>query len=186
VIDDFHYIDRPVQVQIVRALKDAVFEGLALILSAVPHRAYDAVRAEVEMTGRVELLEIPSWTEEELRSIAENGFAALNVRDPDGIVDKLVAETFGSPHLMQDFCLQICKQNEIARTQPSTTALGVPDWPVFFREQASIASKPVFDRSPAALGSEATGSNEPCAMGPWSTSTALFSPPLPHPDQRQN
>jgi hypothetical protein len=46
VIDDFHYMDQGVQLAIVRGLKDLVFQGLGVVLAAVPHRAYDAVRVE--------------------------------------------------------------------------------------------------------------------------------------------
>lgn len=51
VIDDFHYIPQDVQLSIVRGLKDLVFDGVGVILLAVPHRAYDVVRVEKEMTG---------------------------------------------------------------------------------------------------------------------------------------
>ena len=53
VIDDFHYIEGGVQLELVRNLKDLIFDGLPVILASVPHRAYDAVRVEREMTGRV-------------------------------------------------------------------------------------------------------------------------------------
>jgi hypothetical protein len=52
LIDDFHYIDRTIQLAIVRALKGGVLEGLKVILLAVPHRSYDAIEVENEMTGR--------------------------------------------------------------------------------------------------------------------------------------
>ena len=69
VIDDFHYIDPVVQLQIVRSLKDPIFNGVPVIVVAVPHRAYDPVRIETEMTGRVEQLPIAFWSGEELRLI---------------------------------------------------------------------------------------------------------------------
>jgi hypothetical protein len=39
VIDDFHYIPSDVQLGIVRGLKDLVFQGVGVVLVAVPHRA---------------------------------------------------------------------------------------------------------------------------------------------------
>jgi len=68
VIDDFHYMPQHVQLGIVRGLKDLVFQGLGVVLAAVPHRAYDAVRVEKEMTGRVVQLPIDFWSEEERAS----------------------------------------------------------------------------------------------------------------------
>ena len=53
IIDDFHYLDRKIQGSVVRALKSLVYAGHPVILIAIPHRRYDAVRVEKEMTGRV-------------------------------------------------------------------------------------------------------------------------------------
>lgn len=80
VIDDFHYIPAEAQMDVVRALKEPVFEGVAVILASVPHRAFDAVRMEKEMTGRVEQLRIAFWAPEELHGIAKQGVDALNAR----------------------------------------------------------------------------------------------------------
>ena len=114
VIDDFHYISSDVQLQIVRGLKDLVFEGLPVIVISVPHRAYNVVRVEKEMTGRVEQVEVGFWSNDVLTAIAHQGFSALNISDKRGrIARRLAGESFSSPHLMQDFCLQVCKVNGI-------------------------------------------------------------------------
>jgi hypothetical protein len=52
-----------------------------------------------------------------LAGIAGDGFATLNVTDNAGLAHKLASEAFSSPHLMQDFCLQLCKANGINRSQ---------------------------------------------------------------------
>ncbi len=59
VVDDFHYLKRPLQGEIVRALKAAVFDGFAAVVIAIPHRRYDAVRVEREMNGRIEPVKVP-------------------------------------------------------------------------------------------------------------------------------
>ena len=46
IIDDFHYLDRDIQGSVVRALKALVFDGHPVVLIAIPHRRYDAVRVE--------------------------------------------------------------------------------------------------------------------------------------------
>jgi hypothetical protein len=146
VIDDFHYINADVQLQIVRNLKDLVFDGLPVVLASVPHRAYDAVRVEREMTGRVEQLPIEFWSTDELLEIAAEGFAALKVRDDADLAQRLAEESFSSPHLMQDFCLNLCKLNGITQTCETETELAPPaSWDDFFRGRASMASKTAFD-----------------------------------------
>lgn len=147
VIDDFHYIDSEVQAAIVRGLKDLVFEGVGVILASVPHRSYDAVRVETEMTGRVDQLQIPFWSDDELLTIPSEGFAALNVLDPDAALAKrLVKEAFSTPFLMQDFCLQLVKHNGVEETSTEPVTLAAPDpWDRFFRDRAAAGSKAAFD-----------------------------------------
>jgi hypothetical protein len=147
VVDDFHYIDQAVQLSIVRTLKPLVFDGLPVVVASVPHRAYDAVRVEKEMTGRVEQLQIPLWRPDELQSIAVNGFRVLNVTDTRQIGRQLAAQCFQSPHLMQEFCLHLCKDQGVRDTCDPTHSLEppAPDWNTFFRSRASNASKAAFD-----------------------------------------
>jgi hypothetical protein len=145
-VDDFHYIPPDAQLGIVRGLKPLVFDGLRVVFASVPHRAFDAVRIEKEMTGRVEQLPIPLWERGELESIATRGFHELNVRSNEEDIERLAREAFRSPHLMQDFCLQYCKTNGVRETQEEPRALAVPaDWDAFFRDRAPSASKFAFD-----------------------------------------
>jgi hypothetical protein len=89
-----------------------------MIFVAVPHRASDIVRAEREMEGRVEQMLIKPWSKDELEAIAAKGFDALNVTCEPAFSERLARESYGSPHLMQTFCLQICKANGIRETLP--------------------------------------------------------------------
>lgn len=143
MIDDFHYIDPDEQLLIIRGLKDLVFEGLGVVVAAVPHRAYDVVRVEKEMTGRVETLPVDNWNPEDLKLIGRKGFQALNVEVEDQILDRLVAESFTSPHLMQTHCLRLCDVNTTDRALE--TKLSAPNWNDFFERQASATSKSAFD-----------------------------------------
>jgi hypothetical protein len=99
------------------------------------------------MTGRVTHLVIEAWTEDELATIARAGFAVLNVID-DGekLTRRLAAESFGSPHLMQEFCKRLCRMNAVAETLPDAQVLRAPsDWTDFFQATAGDTSKMAFD-----------------------------------------
>lgn len=148
IIDDFHYIEQSIQQNIIRALKSPIFDGLNVIVLAVPHRAYDALKVETEMTGRVAQLEISSWKECELVEIASKGFEALNIIYNDSIINILAQESYGSPNLMQEFCLQLCKDNNINETCETSKAITLLTSPkVFFKSIAkNIASKVAYDR----------------------------------------
>ncbi|MEV7541932.1 hypothetical protein [Streptomyces sp. NPDC089915] len=146
VVDDFHYVPQDVQLEIVRSIKDLVFNGLRFVVIAVPHRAYDVVRVEKEMTGRVQQVEVGFWSTEELLGIPQKGFEALNLFDEGSLLsDRLAEESFASPHLMQDFCLQLCKQNGYRSGQTANARLAAPEWEEFFKQRSSMASKTAFD-----------------------------------------
>lgn len=147
IIDDFHYIDRYIQKSIVRALKDPLYEGLPIIIIAVSHRSYDALRVEPEMTGRVTQIEIPLWNLDDLITIPKTGFSELNVVCPDSIIDRFANQSFGCPHLMQDFCLKLCIENSLNQKLGEQIELQKPNnYNRFFKYIANSASKPVFDR----------------------------------------
>jgi hypothetical protein len=92
VIDDFHYLEREIQAAVVRALKSLIFDGQTVILLAIPHRRFDAVRVEKEMTGRVAQLGVPPWEVDELLEIPRIGFPLLNMVVPLAILEGFAAE----------------------------------------------------------------------------------------------
>ncbi|MDF2494573.1 hypothetical protein [Sphingomonas sp.] len=108
LVDDFHYIDKSVQRAIIRALKGAVFKGLAVILLAVPHRAFDPMTVEQELEGRFKHVEIPPWDLDDLLQIPSRGFDALNVTNDPGLNKKICEEGFGNPLLVQEICSELC------------------------------------------------------------------------------
>lgn len=109
IIEDFHYIDKSTQRRIVRALKSAVFEGLTVIILAVPHRAFDPADVENEVEGRVHYVEVPRWSENDLSEIAELGFSALSLDIPAPIRRKICEDAFGNPLLMQEICYELSR-----------------------------------------------------------------------------
>lgn len=108
VIDDFHYIGSTTQTSLIRALKQAVFDGLSVVLILIPHRMHQAAAAEMDVDGRTQTISIPAWQPNELFAIAEAGSRELAVRMHATTIERMVSESFQSPHLMQDFCSQIC------------------------------------------------------------------------------
>lgn len=145
IIDDFHYLDREFQGRLVRALKPLIFEGLHVVFIAIPHRRYDAVRVEREMTGRVENIDVPSWSKSELREIAEVGFPLLNINILPEIGDRFASEAYGSPHLMQEFCQRISTENNVEVTSSSEVLIQSMD-DHLFRNTAEGTGKVIYDK----------------------------------------
>ncbi|NPV02734.1 MAG: hypothetical protein HPY53_15275 [Brevinematales bacterium] len=146
VIDDFHYIKLEDQKSILRALKPLVFSGLPIILISIPHRKFDVLKAERELSGRSEIIEVPSWGKDELLQIATIGFPLLNIEIKDKELSNLVKEALGSPHLMQELCSEICYANEIPQTLSRKTIIEISNIENIFQQVAEKTSRPVFEK----------------------------------------
>lgn len=116
VVDDFHYLRPEARTAFMRNVKGGVFNGLKVLLLSVTHRAFDAIKAESELTGRFTSITLPHWTIEELTQIPALGFEALHINYKQTLVDKLANEAQESPFLMQKFCWEICFDCGIERT----------------------------------------------------------------------
>lgn len=108
LLDDFHYMDRAIQVEVAKTLKEAVRLGVKIVTAAVSHRGDDVVRANPELRGRVRTIDLQYWSRDELRQIADKGFALLNAEVDSETVNIFTEESAGSPQLMQLLCLQAC------------------------------------------------------------------------------
>jgi len=161
VVDDFHFIPAEARRDIVRHLKPMVENREVLVIFAsITHRGTDVVSAVPDMQGRVELLKIDFWSQAELIQIARDGFAVLNVEDPDDALSaKLASTSFGSPHIMQQLCLELCEDvNYIFENCETLTRLNPPeDWDIFFTSYVSPVSAEQFrilKRGPQERGRE--------------------------------
>jgi len=147
VIDDFHYLSKELQGSVIRTLKPLIFDGLPVVVIAIPHRRYDAVKVERQMAGRISSISVPAWSEVELSYIPITGFELLGYKADEFAVRSLAAESIGSPHLMQDFCRGLSKtlpsmrgtEAQMLRFEPSTVEL-------VFRDVADTIGRPIFEK----------------------------------------
>lgn len=147
IVDDFHYIKRDIQTQLVRALKSPIMHGLPVIFIAIPSRKFDVLKVEREMTGRIEMFEIPAWSDEELMEIANKGFKELHVEVPFSVIMKMAKEAMGSPHLMQEFCKKICEEYKIEKKSLQRIKLGDDiALSTIFKEIAKISGRELFEK----------------------------------------
>ncbi len=85
LIDDFHYMHRPVQTEISREIKEAARQGVKICTASVPHRSDDVVRSNPELRGRIRAIDSDYWDRPPLLEIGRIGFPLLNVTiDDDG------------------------------------------------------------------------------------------------------
>lgn len=166
VIDDFHYIERETQTKIIRALKGAVFDGLKVVLLSVSYKAYEAIQAETEITGRFVHVGIPDWSEADLAIIAKKGFHELDISCPNSLVERFAGESNGSPQLMQQFCWELCFIFDIDQTCDDTFSIPrswSPD--EVFDTVARDAGQPIYEKLAAGPQSRSTRDQRPLKDG---------------------
>lgn len=146
VIDDFHYIEPSIQTALVRGLKQAVFDGLSVVLILIPHRMHEAATAEMDVDGRTQTILIPDWQANELFAIAETGARELAIRIHATTIEMMIQESFQSPHLMQDFCSLLCADCEVWNTHagPLKTVAFLNGKEEFFGRFANTISPETF------------------------------------------
>ena len=118
-LDDFHYMPRELQVEVAKQLKAAAELGIKICTASVPHRSDDMVRANTELRGRVQSIDMEYWNLRELEQIGKSGFPWLNMHVDDGFIARLAVEACGSPQLMQTLCLQTCFRLDVVETLPT-------------------------------------------------------------------
>lgn len=127
-IDDFHYINRDVQAELARQIKDAIAYGCKFICASVPYHSDDIIRGNADLRGRIFNIDFDYWGGDNLKLIAEKGFKLLNVKPEVNAIENLVKESAGSPQLMQYLCLNSCFElNARASTPQQTTFPNSPD-----------------------------------------------------------
>ena len=126
-VDDFHYIPRDVQEEVGRQIKFAAERGVKICAASVPHRSDDVVRSNPELSGRIAAVNIGYWNNNELEIIGKLGFPKLNIDLAPSVIERLAAEAFGSPQLMQSLCLNLCREKRISTQLSTLTRIEISD-----------------------------------------------------------
>lgn len=147
VIDDFHYLPDDTRGQLVRDIKGAVFRDLKVVLLSTPHRAFEAIKAEPEITGRFKHVTVPIWAKSDLELIATTGFDAMNVSLSSKSITSMTEESEGSPLLMQRFCWNACfdsgVETELALKKNISGSVNLE---AIYDEVAEDAGLPIYEK----------------------------------------
>lgn len=146
LIDDFHYIAQATQKAIIQAVKGPVMGGLTVFFLAVPHRAFDPITVENELEGRFKHIEIPPWSISDLLLIPQRGFPALNANCALAVKQRICAEAFGNPLLVQEACSELCLESDIEGTQSSPVEIDGNKLDAAFAEIAKSKGFPKFEK----------------------------------------
>lgn len=146
VIDDFHYASKDMRMKMAQQLKDAIRRELKVVVVSLPHRSDDAIRQNADLSGRLSLINIEAWKEDDLKEIALKGFKQLNIKITDEVAKRLAIECLTSPQLMQYICLSICtlledKKENIVTDQILEPAYRFTTVNFSYNDVASVMSK---------------------------------------------
>lgn len=151
-----------------RNVKGSVFNGLKVLLLSVTHRAFDAIKAESELTGRFSSINMPSWSSHDLSQIPILGFEKLGVNYNTYLIDLLSKEAQDSPFLMQKFCWEICFDCEIELEALPLNKYSIPDnynCDEMFVRLARDAGLPIYQKLAAGPQSRKVRTKRPLKSG---------------------
>lgn len=118
VLDDFHYAPADIQYEIACQLKEVIRLGFQAVIISLPHRADDAIRLNPDLSGRLSVIEIDSWSDSDLCQIAKKGFHELEKTVDDKYINRIAMESIHSPQLMQSICLNIGLLPNFTKDEP--------------------------------------------------------------------
>lgn len=124
-IDDAHYIDKNYHKEISESIKNAFENGMKVCGAYIPHRSDDLMRANPDLSGRVDTITLEYWGIDDLMEIAQKGFNKLNMVVEEETIRNFAEESIGSPHLMQKLCLELCKEKRIRESFNEETSVDV-------------------------------------------------------------
>ena len=124
-IDDAHYIDQSIHPNIAESIKDAYERGMSICVAFIPYRSDDLIRANPDLSGRIDAISLDYWNEDDLMEIGKKGFKKLNLYPKDLVISNLARESIGSPHLMQKLCLEVCNEIGVLEKQEEMRPLDV-------------------------------------------------------------
>lgn len=122
-IDDFHYIPKDVQKVLAEHIKEAIRHGISIVCASVPYHSDDVLKANSDLRGRILSIDLDYWSPEILAEIAVKGFAALRVEYSAPFLENIVAESAGSPQLMQTICLNACYEGNVRTINTDDTLI---------------------------------------------------------------
>jgi hypothetical protein len=125
IIDDFHRVPVEIQSQIIEVAKDLIQDHVNLVLISIPDCTADIIGSRAEFKNRTKAIRAPRWTTPQLRKIPEVGFECLQVRLHPKVIDEIVCQAHGNPHLVQEFCYELCEMKRIAKTLDKPTPVVV-------------------------------------------------------------
>lgn len=110
VIEGYGLLKDKMKTYVAQQVKDVVRWGIRIALILKNGEERQVLAANPDLQGRVNLIRVDFWTEEELEKIAIEGLKALGITDEKAIIQRMAKESNGQPGIMQRLCLEKYKR----------------------------------------------------------------------------
>jgi hypothetical protein len=107
IIEDFHYLKEGIQKSIFQQWKAFVDSEISVIIVGTTHHAVDIAFANKDLVGRINHIELSTWSQKDLSKIVTQGFEYLKVDLENEFKNLISTESVGLPILTQECCLQL-------------------------------------------------------------------------------
>lgn len=117
VFDNFHYLSPTVQQQFCSLLKEFNYQGIKVIIVGVWKDASRITAMAPDLLNRCAHIDIGTWKDEELETVAEKGSHALNIEfdlEAKSLFIRCAAHNIG---IFKDFLQKYCQEFGIIQTQ---------------------------------------------------------------------
>lgn len=123
VVEDFHYLTDDVKKEVFQQWKVFTDEGVSVLIVSTTHHAADIAKANPDLSGRAQLIDIGQWNIEDLKRIPEQGFHVLGLKCTGPAFEQIAKESVGLPIIAQQICQEIASSRDLSpgsrsRTQP--------------------------------------------------------------------
>ena len=118
VLEDFHYLRKKVQKEILNDLKIVSDKsGLRFIFIGIWLQKDKFLHLNGNLSGKINSIRVSPWTEPELRELIETGESMLNVSFAKDVKAYLLSHSFGSVSILQELIYLTCNDLGILETR---------------------------------------------------------------------
>jgi len=107
-VDDAHKIPEKIHTPVAESIKEGLDKGLKFCIGYIDYRSDALTTADIDLSDRVESVELKPWKTPELERIAYKGFDQMELKVDDSVIQVLAEESIQSPQLMQKLCYKVC------------------------------------------------------------------------------
>lgn len=119
VLEDFHYLRKNVQKEILNDLKIILDKSqLRMIFIGIWIQRDKFLHLNGNLGGKINSIRVTPWSELELREFIKTGEQLLNISFSEKIKSYLIENSFGSISILQELCNLICRSVDVYETQP--------------------------------------------------------------------